>query len=50
MPASVGVNHPDKMPPMMMTGIIKGMAASLDASAISEYEARFFLNPGGPHT
>ena len=36
------------MPPMMMTGIIKGMAASLDASAISEYEARFFLNPPKP--
>ena len=48
MPASVGVNHPVRMPPMMMTGIISGSEDALSASANSPNVARFFLMPTGP--
>ncbi len=48
MPASVGVNWPVRMPPMMMTGIISGMAASLAASANWPKVARLRLMPTGP--
>ena len=34
-PASVGVNHPLRIPPMMMTGMISGSAAPRAATATS---------------
>ena len=48
MPASVGVNHPVRMPPMMMTGIISGSTDARAASANSHSEARGFKMPTGP--
>ncbi len=47
-PASVGVNQPVRMPPMMMTGITSGTAASRAAPANSNRDARFFIKPTGP--
>ena len=48
MPASVGVNHPVRMPPMMITGIISGSMEARTASANSHSEARGFIRPTGP--
>ncbi len=48
MPASVGVNHPVRMPPMMITGIISGNAEARAASANSHSDARAFFMPTGP--
>ena len=48
MPASVGVNQPLRMPPMMITGMTIGSAEARAASATSANGARFFLTPGGP--
>ncbi len=48
MPASVGVNHPVRMPPMMITGIISGSAEPCSASANSPGVAIRFLMPTGP--
>ena len=47
-PASVGVNWPVRMPPMMMIGIISGTTACLVAVANSPNVARFRLMPTGP--
>ena len=48
MPASVGVNWPVRMPPIMMTGIISGTAAFLVAVENSPNVARLRLIPIGP--
>ena len=41
--ASVGVNHPVKIPPIMMTGVNKGKNASLMLAMISSKSALFAL-------
>ena len=41
--ASVGVNHPTKIPPIMMTGVSKGKNASLILATISLKSALFAL-------
>ena len=49
MPASVGVNQPVRMPPMMITGITSGSAEP--RAAIGELAracARCFMTPTGP--
>ena len=48
MPASVGVNQPVRIPPMMITGITSGSAEPRAATAISGSDARFFMTPIGP--
>ena len=48
MPASVGVNQPVRMPPMMISGIISGSTEARAASANSQSVARGFLMPTGP--
>ena len=48
MPASVGVNQPVRIPPMMITGIISGSAEARAATATSQNEARGFITPTGP--
>ena len=48
MPASVGVNWPVRMPPMMMIGIISGTAAALVAVLNWPKVARWRLTPTGP--
>ena len=48
MPASVGVNWPPRMPPMMMSGIISGTAASLVAVLNCPNVARLRMTPTGP--
>ena len=48
MPASVGVNQPVRMPPMMMTGITIGSADPRAATKMSTSFARFFMVPTGP--
>jgi hypothetical protein len=47
-PASVGVNHPVRIPPSRMIGIIIGSAASLAANATSRKGARRRRMPAGP--
>ena len=47
-PASVGVNQPDRMPPMMITGITSGKAAPRTAPANSPSVARRRRMPAGP--
>ena len=47
-PASVGVNQPVRMPPMMITGIISGNAEPRAATATSVNDARVFITPTGP--
>ena len=47
-PASVGVNLPVRMPPMMMIGIISGTTASLVAVLNWPKVARLCLRPTGP--
>jgi hypothetical protein len=48
MPASVGVNKPLRIPPMMITGITSGNAEPRAATATSVNEARGFFTPTGP--
>ena len=48
MPASVGVNQPVRMPPMMITGMIIGRAEPRAADNTSLNGARAFLMPTGP--
>ena len=47
-PASVGVNHPVRMPPRRMIGIISGSEALLAAIATARSGARGRLRPAGP--
>jgi hypothetical protein len=42
MPASVGMNQPVRMPPMMITGITMGSADPSAATKASTRRARFF--------
>mgnify|MGYP003694719797 CR=1 FL=1 len=48
MPASVGVNQPLRMPPMMITGITSGSAEPRAAISTSLNGERFFITPAGP--
>ena len=48
MPASVGVNQPVRMPPMMISGIISGSTEARAASANWHSVARGFRTPVGP--
>ena len=47
-PASVGVNHPVRMPPSRMNGIISGSDASLKALPTTRSGARGRRIPAGP--
>ena len=47
-PASVGVNQPLRMPPMMITGMTSGSAEPRAATSTSVSGARFLRTPTGP--